>query len=186
MAEKKSNRARSCPRKREHALGFAKFLPGEAETRGSVGVRDVAFGIGAGLAGSIGLKWAVKQAGVADKLPAFVNRFWPAVSGVATGLALYALEKKGAYGKAKAHLIGASLAGLTISAWDALKAQFPDLADLVSLQLSDYRGVLVDDSRYAGYRGMLVDDNSNSARNLAELNGINMSDVSEEEEFDVP
>jgi len=188
MSQKKSNRAKkNCPR-RMHALrGFGFKLPGGSEFRGAVDVRDVAIGAGLGLGGSLGLKYLVNATGLSASIPAIINKFWPAFSGIVTGILVYGLEKNSS--KAKGHLIGSALAGITISVWDALKAQFPQLADLVSLQLSGYggyggyNGMLVRDAAlppgYGGYGGMLVQD---SASNLRQLQGINMAGSYEDSE----
>ncbi len=181
---------KKCNRKYgEHRLnglgGLGKFLPSSSALKGSVGVQDVAVGAGLGLAGSMGLKYAVKKLGVADSLPAVVNSFWPVISGVVTGLGLYAFSAKGHPGRAKGHLVGASLAGVTLSAWGFLSSQFPDLADLVSVQLGGYRGyrgVLVDDTGGRRLHGVIVND---ASANLAELNALNMTNMGDEEEYDM-
>jgi hypothetical protein len=129
----------------EHRLFGQLALPRVSTfTQGSVAVKDLALGAGAGLAGVAGLRYLV------------------------TGVGLYVAQKGSQ--KAKAHLIGATVAGAAAQAWTQLQTQFNGLQDYVSVGLD---GMLVED----GYRGVLVED---SRSNLAELQAINLGS----EEYD--
>lgn len=145
-------------------------LPGFGLFRGNAGSsNDVLVGAAAGVAGIAGIKFLVNKF-AADKLPAIVIRALPLLSGAVTAGALYATGKRGG-GKGRA--LGALLAGAAINIWDEVRANVPSLADLVSVNLGNYRGgyggMLVENR---GYQGVLVD---NSARNLEGLHAINMA-----------
>jgi hypothetical protein len=154
----------------EHRLFGQLALPRVSTfTQGSVAVKDLALGAGAGLAGVAGLRYLVNNY-LADKLPAIAVQAlnMPAVAGLLTGVGLYVAQKGSQ--KAKAHLIGATVAGAAAQAWTQLQTQFNGLQDYVSVGLD---GMLVED----GYRGVLVED---SRSNLAELQAINLGS----EEYD--
>lgn len=148
-------------------------VPGLGLFRGSAGSSsDVAVGAAAGLVGIAAIKFAVNK--FAPPLPTIVVRALPLISGAITAGVLYATGKRGGHGKGRA--IGAVLAGAAINVWDEVRANVPSLADLVSVQLSGYRGyggmIVENRGGLNGYGGMLVD---NSARNLDGLNAINMA-----------
>jgi hypothetical protein len=145
-------------------------IPGLGFFKGGAGsASDVAVGAVAGLIGVGAIKFVVNK-WLADKVPSIVMRGLPALSGAITAGALYYGQKKSS--KAKSHALGALTVGLAINVWDEVRAAVPQLADLVSVRLDSYRGMLVDDR--GGLNGMLIDDNSASARNLNDLNAINM------------
>lgn len=143
-------------------------FPGMTLFRGSASTADVAVGAFIGMAGIAGVKFVVNK-WLVGKVPALALRALPALSGALTGAVLLTVGKGNA--KARGHALGAVLAGVTINVWDEIRAQVPQLADLVSVRLSNYGGMLVDDSQQQ-YAGMLVDDNS--SRNLADLQALNM------------
>ncbi len=142
-------------------------VPGLGLFKGGAGsASDVAIGAAIGVAGIAAIKFVVNKY-LADKMPALAMRALPALSGAVTGAALYYGQKRSA--KAKSHALGAALAGLAINVWDEVRAAVPDLADLVSVRLNSYRGMLIDDR--GGYNGMLIDDSSS---NLHDVQAINM------------
>ena len=135
---------------------------------GSVSVKDVAVGALAGLVGQGALKWALSKANVT--LPAGLSRVYPTLAGLAAGGALYAFEKKKNANRAKAHLIGATLAGAALNVWEEMKAQFPAYFSSYVVLPSRY-GYLVSDPRKSGM-GYLVDDNRTSQSNLSALRAM--------------
>lgn len=139
-------------------------IPGLGLFKGSAGSSmDVAVGAGAGLAGIAAVKFAVNKF-APGKLPALVLRALPFLSGAATAGVLYATGKRGGHGKGRA--IGALMAGVAINAWDEIRANVPELADLVSLNLNGMRGL-------RSYRGMIVDNPNRGAMNGMIVNNPN-------------
>ena len=142
-----------------------------------VKAQDMMVGAGAALVGSGALKWAANKflvkADGTSYLPAFVHRFWPLVSGIATGAALYYAQKDRQPSRARAHLVGAVTAGAVLSAWDALKAAKPEFFnDLVALRLP-YNGLIVNDPNRAL-----------SDANLSALAAVSMGDDASAPEID--
>lgn len=141
--------------------------------KGSVSVMDVGVGLLAGMAGTAGLKWVINKLNASSPgaVPEVVAKALPALGGVATGVALYYVEKKSA--RAKGHLVGASLAGLGLASWDLIKKQFPTLglSDLVMVPGLGwaYNGVIVDNpaAHLNAYNGVIVDNPASHLNDLA-------------------
>jgi hypothetical protein len=152
---------------------------------------DVVVGALLGLAGS-GLAKAAANKLMPSGLPAIVSQFWPVVGSALAGTALYMMEKKGNKSRAEGHLLGALTAGVGVSAWSMLQAQFPDsFSDVVALRYSGYRGyqgypgygsVLINDQARAPYGSLIVNDSPRqlSDANLAQLGAIAMGDGDDE------
>lgn len=157
---------RRCAGRVEHRLS----LPNASSFKGSVDAKDVIVGAAAGLAGSAGIRYGLNYFGLASRVPAFLVRFLPAITGLAAGAALFAVQKGSS--KAKAHLVGATAAGLAVNIWQEMQTAFPTLNDYVSLRLPGMNGVIVRD----GYDGVLIND---PRVNLAELQTINLQDDQE-------
>jgi hypothetical protein len=130
-------------------------------------------GAGIGVAGALGLKWALKQSWMswAAGLPDPILKLAPVVGSlVAGGAAYYAQHKSG---KAASQYATAVVAGAALSAWDFAKAQFPEsFADVVSVRLNSY-GLPINDPR-PRFRGLIVNDSS--SRNLNQLAAMSMGD----------
>lgn len=141
-------------------------LDGIADTIGlksSVRGKDVVVGALLSLAGIFGTKWLINRF-AADKIPAMVMRFHPALAGLVTGLVIPKLVKGPA---AKGYALGAVAGGLAINAIQELKMKFPMLADVVDLRLA---GMIVEDPALNGY-GLTVDE---PARQLQALGSLDM------------
>ncbi len=116
---------------------------------------DIAVGALAGMAGALGVKWVANKF-LAGKLPPIVMKYFPLVGTSIAAAGLYFGQKK-SY-RAKGHAIGAITAGIAVTGWDVLRAQFPALAEVVSYNYSNY-GLLQND--YApSINGLIVDDTS--------------------------
>jgi hypothetical protein len=150
---------------------------------------DVVVGALLGLAGS-GLAKSLAAQLLPSGLPAIVDQFWPIVGSAAAGTALYLFQKKGNRSRAQAHLIGALTAGVGVSTWTLLQAQFPtQFSDVVALRYSGYRGypgmgsVLINEQP-PPLGGLIVNDNTSqralSDANLAHLGAIAMGDEDDE------
>jgi hypothetical protein len=145
----------------------------------SVNSTDVLVGAVAGLAGSGAFKMAVNKLGIT--LPEFVTKFWPLVGSAATGAVLYAAQRKKNPSRGKGHLVGAIGAGVSLTAWDMMKAQMPEyFGDMVSLpygRFNRYNGMLVNEPAYR-MNGMLVNDPQRalSDANLSQLANLSMGD----------
>lgn len=159
---------------------FRGFSSASAALNSSYKGMDLLVGAGAGLVGTLGVKWAANKF-LAGKLPAVVMSYFPVFGAAAVAAALYFGEKKSARGAA--HAIGALTAGLSVSGWAMLQQQFPSLASVVAFQYDGYGrpygnyGILQNDYAPAmgrGYQGLLVDDTS--SRNLSDLANLSMSD----------
>jgi hypothetical protein len=133
-------------RRRRHTRGFG-FI------NKSVNSTDVLVGAAAGLVGGMLVKMGLNQvfAGNASALST-VDQFGPILTGGLVGAGLYFFQRKKNPTRANGHFAGAVVAGGGVSAWKLLKAQFPDLADTVSLRV-DGMGYLIDDvsRRTLGY-----------------------------------
>lgn len=143
-------------------------VPGLGLFKGSIGnSTDFAVGAAAGLLGQGAVKYLLGTTGLMDKLPTVALRVLPTLSGLATGYTLFALQKRRNYAKAKAHLVGATTAGVIINVWDELKAAFPaTFNDYVTV---GYNGVLVG----TPYQGVLV-DTARSQQNLGALRSMEL------------
>jgi hypothetical protein len=145
-------------------------LPNLNSFKGSVDAKDVVVGAAVGLAGSAGIRYALNQYGLMSRVPTFAVRFLPSLTGIVAGAALFVAQKGSA--RAKAHLVGSVTAGIAVNLWQEIQSQFPALQDYVSLNMP-MSGMLINDPRL---QGMLVDD---SARNLAEVQSVNLQDDGE-------
>lgn len=140
---------------------------------GSVQPMDVAAGALVGLVVAAGIKSVVKKnlPTVANAIPSGVL---PAGLGISAGAVLYYLQKNMAPQRASGHAVGAAVAGLAIAALDYLKANNPaptflDFSDApVSLNLSDYSGLLVENQAMGG---LLVDNQAMGALGVASMGG---------------
>jgi|CXWL01.1.fsa_nt_gi hypothetical protein len=110
----------------------------------NVNSTDVLVGAAAGMVGSLGFKYLVGKY-AQDMMPAALQNFMPAIGAVAAGSAAYAMQRKGNKARAEGHLVGAMAAAAAVQTWSFLKAQFPELADVVSLKLGNYGGLIVDE-----------------------------------------
>ena len=125
----------------------------------TVNVQDLLIGVGAGAAAGLGTKW-VSNKYLSQYIPAGVRPFLPALNGVVTGVALAFIAKKAGYGsKANALMAGAIAGGVAVTGWAFLASQFPQLSDVVDVQLAEYNGVIVDDPgpNMQNY-GVLIED----------------------------
>lgn len=177
--------------RRHHSMGSIVQLPfsGALDVfKKEVGASDILIGGMLGLAASGLVKMGANKL-LPSGLPAMVTKFWPIVGAAAAGVGLYYLEKKSNKHRANGHLIGAISAGIAVSAWDMLQAQFPDqFSDVVSLRYQGYRGygrapygsVIINEQPGPGpynYSGLVVNDNSGhslSDHNLAQLGALSM------------
>lgn len=139
---------------------------------GSVNTKDLFIGGGLGLAGTLGVRWAVDRFVVPrisdPRISMLVSRLMPLIGTAATGAALYYGQKKTA--KAKAQLVGAVAAGAAVVTWDFLRDKFASITELLNTQqkaataglvsipgLSAWNGIIVDNPR-RNYGGIIVDN----------------------------
>lgn len=148
-----------------HRGGFAGIL--DNSFKGS----DVAMGAGAGLLGTLGVKWVVNKY-LLDKVPAGLVKFLPVAGAGATAAVLYFGMKDKR--RATAFAVGAVGAGIAVNGWDLVKAQFPALSDMVSLQVPGYGYIAQDGGRalpagngYNGLNAVVIDTGNPSMDGLA-------------------
>ena len=148
--------------------------------------KSLIIGSALGLAGALGLKWAIKKyPSIAVKVPVAVQDWLPAVGGLVAGAAGYFAFKKG--GKGAAYAAGAVAAGLVVQAYTLVMNKYADkFAGIVDYRLA---GFLVSDAQqrmqgFGGYgllqadaRPMLNGYAGASASNLAELAGYGTDDA---------
>jgi len=150
------NSKRRCAQ-HSRGFGFGNFGFLKSASKGT----DVLVGALAGVAGISAIKLVINKTGLREKIPSVVGYALPLISGAVAGGALYVLDHKVLKmgSRAAGHALGAVMAGAAINAWDLLATQFPSLADVVSLPLSDY-GILANDAnrQLAAYQGMIVDE----------------------------
>ena len=164
-------------KKTKHAMVTIPGLGEYGVLNYEVNSTDVLVGAVAGLAGSGALKLAISKLNVT--LPDFVTKFWPLIASTAVGGILFAVQKDSNPNRGKGHMVGAIGAGVSLTAWDMLKAQLPEyFGEVVSLNLGRYRGMgglLVNDPKHLG--GLLVNDPKTlSDYNLGQLAGASLGD----------
>jgi hypothetical protein len=151
---------------------------------GSVGTKDVALGVGAGVAGAAALKAAFNNfSAFANVVPAVLRPYLAEIGAALAGAGLYFGQKRSA--KAKGHLIGALGFATGSLVWKLLQSSMPAMfAGVVSVRLNgvDY-GLMVDDGTVPAVQsmdGLITDDSSgqlgDSQANLAELAAASMGD----------
>ena len=157
-------------------------IPGLGVLNKSVNTNDVLVGAALGFIGTGAVKYLGNKF-LADKAPAFLLKASPLVGGLITGGALYALQQKKNKSRATAHLFGAIVAGASVQVWDILKTEMPSyFGDVVSLNLSNYGSVIVDEATPrvgpGGYSGLIVDEpgRAMSDYNLSQLANVSMGD----------
>lgn len=160
----------------------------------TVNSKDVGIGVVLGLAGVAAGKYAAKTfvppaatdpAPVAGALPNTMSEWAallaPVAGGAVVGAAALILEKKSTAGKG--HMVGAVLAGVTVTAMELLASQLPayfagsvqvDLGVLVRDQMAQM-GILMPDGM-SGY-GLLASDNGmlQGAGHMSELANFSMA-----------
>ncbi len=128
----------------EHRGGFAAF---SNIGNWNVNAMDVGAGLIVGGLGAGAAKYAFNNFPVLQGLPDIVKKGVPLLGGLAAGaIAFYA--QKGSP-QAKGHFLGATAMGAVVTTWDALKNQFPALADPVVYNFGGY-GILTPDGRVPG------------------------------------
>lgn len=136
------------------------------------GAKDEFMGAGLGVAGALAAKWLLKQPFMSftSSLPDPLLKLAPVLGSAAAGLGAYYAQKKSA--SAKAHFATAVAAGAALTAWDWLRAEYPEqFSDTVSLKLNGYSyGLPINDPR-PPFHGLIVND---SNRNLAQLAAMSM------------
>jgi hypothetical protein len=119
---------------------------------------DVLMGAFGGLAGGLGVKYALSKAGILPKLPAFLLRNITATTTIAAGVLALMFRKNKSAGLG--NFVGAIAAGLTPVVGGVLVKTFPSFAGLVMVPqvggYGRYGGLLIDDA----YAGLLIDDNA--------------------------
>lgn len=148
----------------------------------SVGGMDVIVGAALGTAAGAVVKPVVSK--LSDKIPAALQPYLPALGSALTGLGLYYLQRKSP--RAAGHLVGSLAVAASQATFEALKKVAPQYyGDVVTLPMSNYSGLLVDETTpavgpgaYKGYGGLLVDEplRAMSDANLAELAAYSMND----------
>ncbi len=134
---------------------------------------DVAVGAAIGMLGGMGVKWLlaklnaslakVDAAGnLVGGLPAPILNYLGPISTVGAGALAYMFQRKKNRLRGTGHFVGAVLAGVVPAGWQMVRAQFPDLADYVTMELSGlgYAGLLVDSPQISG---VIVDNPTNLA-----------------------
>ena len=133
---------------------------------------DVFMGVAAGFVGSAVVKAALQKLLPADtyvKLASTVGKFLPLVTGISAGAILYYAQKGMNRSRAVGHATGAVAIGLGMTVAELLRGQsiagVTFSAAPVALDLSDYGGLLVDDTS-RGMNGLIVADKSDQLSDL--------------------
>lgn len=152
-------------RKKSHRRGYGAFLPKLSDIKGSITGQNALIGIAIGVAGFLGLKYAINKWG--DKLPdaltkadGFFQTNLKIAGPILVGLIGYAAAKKFKPAMANSVLVGALGSGLALYGYDKVtayktadgKTPFAALADFGAL------GVLAPDTPFNGM-GLLAQDN---------------------------
>lgn len=138
---------------------------------------DVLMGAGVGFVGSALVKVALQKVLPADtyaKIASTVGKFLPLLTGISAGAVLYYVQKNSNKSRAAGHAIGAAALGLGLTVAELLKGtevmgMKPFDAAPVSLDLSGYGGLLVDDSSQGQMNGLIVDDHSSQLNQLGAM-----------------
>lgn len=160
-------------RRRRRYSGIVSLGGLEQIVSGSVNVTDVLLGLAVGAVSGLGLKYIINNyAPDAIKVQfAKLGQYAPLAAGLTAAAALFYAQ--GGSQSAKGNAIGAAGAGAAISllsavgsskwAADAGLAGYGNPA--VALNLSNYRGLLVDNAQRGGQmNGLIVDNNANLSR----------------------
>lgn len=139
---------------------------------------DVLLGVGLGMAASIVLKKAVTW------LPAgmqkFANTYWPIVGGLASGAALYMVQRRSNPVRGTGHLVGAVAGTAAVAISDMVIKKtgiFKGFADEV-YETAGY-GLLVDEGRGMNDFGLMVDEGRGQVAGFAEMAALSMGEDDE-------
>lgn len=137
---------------------------------------DVLAGLVAGLVGSAGLMAVIQKYApdVAEKVKSTLGAAFPLAGGISVAAILFAVQNKSNPQRAMGHAVGAAAAGGFVALLNYLKTAKPfgltfD-APPVALSLSDYNGLLVDNSVQRQMSGLIVDNNAS----LGQLGALSM------------
>ncbi len=158
-------------RRRRRYSGIVSLGGLEDVISGSVNTKDVLMGLAAGVIGGLGLKFVLNKyaPSIAVQLGK-AGKAIPLVTGLTIGAALFYAQKGSAAAKGQALGAGAAGAAITLlgyaADWAASAgynvAGYGDPA--MALNLSNYRGLLVDNAVQRPMNGLIVDNNANLSR----------------------
>jgi hypothetical protein len=165
MAKHKKKRRHLGKHKRRHMRGFGASEI-VADFQKSAKIEDLAIGAGIGLAGTAGSKLILSQIPSAQlAVPDVIANNLTIIGSAITGGAAYFLERQKHPERARAHLFGALLWGVSSWLWQTLQSAVPSaFGDVVSVNLSgggkakQLKGVLVQNR--SGYQGFIVANKS--------------------------
>lgn len=144
---------------------------------------DVAVGALVGMIGGMGVKYALAKlhttllkADGSGGLPKPILDYMGPISTFGAGVLAYAFQRKRNKLRGTGHLVGATLAAAVPVGWQLVRAQFPTMADYVSMELGGLGGYGYLVENPVSISGLIVDNPG-----MAGLEGAAMAAMAEED-----